>query len=92
MLTLQEEPRVRTPKFSGRDGPRSVVPAPKFPPAFSALVLELIMIVGTTVSIAIGLTRAPAVLAFPAVSVKVPAATETFPASVESAAGVKTAE
>jgi hypothetical protein len=61
-------------------------------PALRVALLEVIAMVGATVSITIWLVSDPAVLLLPAASVKAFAATETLPAAVEFALGVKVAE
>ena len=61
-------------------------------PALSDDALDVIAIVGATVSIAMAGESEPAALGLPAASVNAPAATETVPAAVESVVGVNVAE
>ena len=61
-------------------------------PALSVVVLEVIAIVGATVSTAIAGESEPAVLSLPKESVNVAAATEIVPEPVKLAVGVNVAE
>ena len=61
-------------------------------PALRADLLVATATVGATVSIEMDGDSAPAVLSLPAASVNVAAATETVPAAVDPAVGVKVAE
>ena len=60
-------------------------------PARSETALEVIAIVGATVSIRIGVESEPAALGVPAALVNAPSATETVPGVVEPGVGVNVA-
>jgi hypothetical protein len=60
-------------------------------PACRAALFDEIVTPGSTVSMAIGLAKAPASFPLPIALVKRPAATATMPGTVESAKGVNNA-